>query len=221
LKIYLTEPLQTGRTMTENLNLESLEKYIDIYPWYSAGYIELYNRLSNSAISNELVSKAAPRIFSRQALYEIYIEKNGTVPSIVEIRSDTPQDEIIDIHIEKESEPKLILIGGDYFSRKDFEQIQLDRNQPIDKFIEDKPSLLRSATDNKNYENNPEKSTEPNSDTAFDDSEFYTETLAIIYAEQGYYKRALEIYAKLILLYPEKSSYFASLVKDLKSKHNL
>lgn len=44
---------------------------------------------------------------------------------------------------------------------------------------------------------------------------FYTETLAQIYAEQGYYDRAKSIYSKLILAYPEKNAYFAALIEKL------
>ena len=45
--------------------------------------------------------------------------------------------------------------------------------------------------------------------------DLYTETLAQIYAEQGYYEQAKNIYSKLILAYPEKSAYFASLIQKI------
>ena len=44
---------------------------------------------------------------------------------------------------------------------------------------------------------------------------FYTQTLAEIYAEQGYFDQAKQIYSQLILAYPEKSAYFASLIEKL------
>jgi hypothetical protein len=50
--------------------------------------------------------------------------------------------------------------------------------------------------------------------------DFVTETLARIYAQQGYHKLAIACYGKLILLYPEKSAYFASLVQEIKQKTN-
>ncbi len=48
--------------------------------------------------------------------------------------------------------------------------------------------------------------------------EIMTETLAKLYMDQGYYKRALTLYEQLSLKYPEKSSFFAPFIADIKSK---
>ena len=44
---------------------------------------------------------------------------------------------------------------------------------------------------------------------------FCTETLAWIYADQGYYAEAKKIYSRLMLRYPEKIAYFATLIEKL------
>lgn len=48
-----------------------------------------------------------------------------------------------------------------------------------------------------------------------DDESFVTETLASIYVKQGNYDKARKAYEQLSLKFPEKSSYFARLLKDL------
>jgi len=53
-----------------------------------------------------------------------------------------------------------------------------------------------------------------------EDIEFISETLAMIYAEQGYTGKAIQVLKKLIVQYPEKNAYFAALIETIKNSIN-
>jgi hypothetical protein len=85
------------------------------------------------------------------------------------------------------------------------------QSELIDKFIMANPRIepVRDKTD------------KPNDDLsrpfAEERGELVTETLAKIYVNQGYYSKAIDIYEKLSLKYPEKSSYFATQIQKVKA----
>jgi hypothetical protein len=91
---------------------------------------------------------------------------------------------------------------------KDFKK-QL-QSELIDKFIISNPRI----------EPQRDKSDNPNEDISrpfVEQTEgLVTETLAKIYVGQGYYSRAIDIYEKLSLKFPEKSSYFATQIEKVK-----
>jgi len=47
-----------------------------------------------------------------------------------------------------------------------------------------------------------------------------TETLAKVYIRQKHYKKAIQAYEILMLKYPEKSSFFASQISEIKKLDN-
>lgn len=81
----------------------------------------------------------------------------------------------------------------------------------IERFIREEPQIQPPSVDYLNTENKARKSSEEQFDLV-------TETLASIYANQAMYVKAIEVYKKLILKYPEKKSYFADRIKELEEK---
>ena len=81
----------------------------------------------------------------------------------------------------------------------------------IEKFIELNPKIPQ-VKDNTSIPTNIAKSNET-------PSSIMTETLAQIYLEQKKYTKAIQAYEILILKYPEKSSFFADRIKNIKILH--
>ena len=126
----------------------------------------------------------------------------------IEVEQDVVVEEEKKEEKEPESKPKIFVVGGDYFSREDFEELDQSERAPEIK--------LGAPADNQDRE---AAMAAGDGEVDFESMDFVTETLAAIYADQGYYEKAIDAYAKLILLYPEKSSYFASLVNEIKLKN--
>ena len=78
----------------------------------------------------------------------------------------------------------------------------------IEKFILKDPIIQPPSPENINNENMARQSAE-------DNYVFVTETLANIYIDQALYLKAIEVFRKLILKYPEKKSYFATRIEKL------
>ena len=127
-----------------------------------------------------------------------FMDPGFSVPDNSELLELDIEDETLNIEEE-------LPVEVEYKESK--KQIQ---SELIDKFIISNPRIepQRGKTDN------------PNEDISQPFVEqtdgLVTETLAKIYVCQGYYSKAIEIYEKLSLKFPEKSSYFATQIEKVK-----
>lgn len=93
------------------------------------------------------------------------------------------------------------------------EEKNLTKSEIIDKFIAENPTISRPKQEFFNPMTVAQAS-------VVDQENIISETLAMIYLNQGYVEKAISIYEKLCLKFPEKSIYFAGLIKEAKNKFN-
>ena len=94
------------------------------------------------------------------------------------------------------------------------EQELTHQQQLIDRFIANNPTISRPKKEFFTPETAAKKSEHLPEQLA-------TETLATVYLNQGNAEGAIRIYERLILKFPEKSSYFVSLIEKTRNEFNL
>lgn len=186
----------------KTLSKSQLEKLLDEYPWFSAARAEYILRQGGESRNGDAIRAAAEKsglfFLARRDFNKILERKIAGDRDVVLYAEDYPEPEC-QSRVKKGQVP-----GGDYFRKEDFVQLEKDG------LAVKTPVLKASAAGEEEDEVLPELPPKANPE-----DDFYTETLAEIYIEQQFYQRAIAVYKKLILLYPEKSAYFASLIEKV------
>lgn len=193
------------------MDVMELESLVKESPWYSYArqiLLEKLYRIDKEAFTQKL-KECAVFLASRSTLYRNINNPDRNFSeeeTIVLDASDKSENVTADEKVEQAPKRKVIVAGGDFFSKEDLKSIAPEddmelklRNSPFVKKQADKSTVIDSE-----------------GKVNFDDLAFCTETLGHIYAQQGYNEQAIEVFSKLILLYPQKSAYFAALVNEMK-----
>ena len=195
----------SGTINLRTLTMEELAGVVNLYPWFAAARKELCVRMS--ALGGESWGVGQ---YADQAMYvaDRSIISGIMRSSAVKDYSDSDLETLLSSYMEESrsgdaAEPAAQparaarpVPGGDFFSKDEYDKVRRAGD-----------NFTFRATDRREFASgNAEDSLS---------LEFCTETLAEIYAEQGYFEQSKSIYRKLLLAFPEKSAYFASLIEKL------
>ncbi len=220
----------TNPTALVDTKAEDWYELIDTYPWFQTAHLLLQKTLhlkENPGYLSQL-SHTAIHVGSREKLYylihqwdqpdekdtietpahqssDVNTADNNLTPTsyvLTDLKQANSNDNIEHftqwLELIDQRKPVAHQEAGE-------EKQQFQRQDLIDRFIEQDPTItplkqVPPPTSAKHEKKEKQQEKEP---------EFVTEVLARIYVKQHKYNKAINIYKKLSLKYPEKSVYFA------------
>ncbi|MFY7828043.1 MAG: hypothetical protein ACOVQ4_13025 [Flectobacillus sp.] len=208
-------------------DIESLEAILEDYPYFQLAHTLVakgYHSHYAEELANEKIRKAAIYALNRNALRKVI---NGSFVNENLIPQNSPStaeyihkvDKIIE-QASAEDKPKsftnqdLVAFSTLYEDTllEDIIQKQQKQLDIINSFIEKDPGLIRTS---KNQLESPIHQVDLSAKSTKVEKEIITESYAKILTMQGRKEKAVEVYEKLILKFPEKKAYFADKIKSL------
>ena len=217
LPTYLDTPLPIENSVEDEMDvkqaseniIESNQAFESEFEMYALEVIKVdFEEKTNKpneheggiATDTELIEEIRNEIFKNNPLPTL---GNRLIDNIFLRLSEV---EIFEPELENLNEPELEI--GNQFVKK--EKLST-HNDLVDRFIREDPRISTPKREFFNPEDNARQSASLPDDLV-------SETLAVIYENQGLNTMAIKIYEKLVLRIPEKSSYFAARIKEIENK---
>ena len=194
----------SSRINLHALNLDELVGVVNLYPWYSGARLELCRRMSKMGEAWEEDQYASQALYlpNREFVADLLRHSREEDCSDKDVRKllaaylepvaqeeNETQEPVHTVHV----------VGGDYFSQAQYDKVKEGGDSIFSRFAVKIKAEAAAAE----------------AQTSSVADRFATETLARIFAEQGRPEEAKRIYSRLILEFPEKSAYFATLIDSL------
>ena len=203
--VSLNELIKNDSLLVENKLF--IENLVNNFPYCQTSQLLLllnFQKNKSQSYTKQLALTSALYL-NRKILFNILNNINIKVISTLDINKEYLNETAIVLPLENKV----------FNSEKDseIEGKGIDTKEIIDNFITKEPRI--------------EIKRECNSDNDLsevsvqDNFDLVSETLAQIYVKQGNYEKAIKTFEKLILKYPEKNSYFANEIENLKKQSNI
>ena len=176
-------------------------------------YDALENQILSSAVSNSILQNVSNEIPDIDSLNTKRLDKS-TIRTVkpVEFKEEISQKLTIDDVADRYTFTDWLKALDDHYLELEEE----DKEEEIDQKYTSNITVFEDNREKVSFYS-PVKMARL---SVQEDDDLMTETLANIYADQGHLEKSIKAFEKLQLKYPEKSSYFAARIKEIKIQLN-